>query len=241
MDGNRRWAKERGLPSYEGHRAGTDAVKRTIEFAVNAKIEVLTLFALSIENHEFRPSDEVQFLLSLLLESLRDNTIALHEKNIRVRLIGDRSQFGESLLEQIRITEKTTQVNTGMTLVLATNYSGRWDIIQATRAIARKVNNQQIRVLDINEQQLSEHMCLSDLPEPDLFIRTSGELRISNFMLWQLSYTELFFPKEFWPDFDPTVFQRALEAYAQRERRFGLTNDQIRKDVINTDSRIDDF
>ena len=227
MDGNGRWAKQRGLPRFEGHRAGTDSVRRAIEFAVEHHIEVLTLFALSVENHECRPLKEVQFLLSLLLESLQNNTQELHEKNVRVRIIGDRSQFNDALVQQIQKTEALTTSNSGLTLILAINYSGRWDIVQAAQRLAKAVVEGQVKAEAIDETQLSAYLSLSNLPDPDLLIRTSGELRVSNFMLWQLAYTELFFPKEYWPDFDTTTFQRALDAFAERERRFGGTSEPV--------------
>jgi len=227
MDGNGRWAKQRGLPRFEGHRVGTDSVRSAIEFAIEHQLEVLTLFALSVENHECRPLEEVQFLLSLLLESLRNNTNELHDNKVRIRVIGDRSQFDEDLLQQIDETESLTKDNSGLTLVLAINYSGRWDIVQATQRLVADVVAGRVRSEAIQERQFASYLSLSDLPEPDLFIRTSGELRISNFMLWQFAYTELFFPEEYWPDFDARVFQRALDTYAQRQRRFGRTSEQV--------------
>lgn len=227
MDGNGRWARQQGLPRYEGHRAGTESVRRAIEFAVENNIEVLTLFALSVENHECRPPDEVQFLLSLLLESLQNNTSELNEKNVRIRVIGDRSHFNDTLIQQIQQSESVTKNNSGLTLVLAINYSGRWDIVQAAKRLSQDVAAERIKESDIDENLYGSYLCLADLPEPDLFIRTSGELRISNFMLWQFAYTELFFPKEYWPEFDAAVFQRALDVYAHRERRFGYTSEQM--------------
>ena len=226
MDGNGRWAKQRGWPRYEGHRAGADAVRRAIEFAVEHDIEVLTLFALSVENHECRPQEEVQFLLSLLLESLQKNTQELHEKNVRIRVMGDRSQFNDVLTQQILETERLTYANSGLTLVLAINYGGRWDIVQASRRLAQSVTNGAVKVADIDEAQFASYLSLANLSEPDLLIRTSDELRLSNFMLWQLAYTELFFTEEYWPDFDAVIFQRALDAFAQRERRFGYASQQ---------------
>lgn len=227
MDGNGRWARKQGLPRYEGHRAGTDSVQQAIEFSVEHKFEVLTLFALSVENHEQRPLEEVQFLLALLLESLQSNTDELNQKNVRIRVIGDRSKFENELIDQIEKTEVITKNNTGLTLVLAINYSGRWDIVQAAKRFANDVAAGIVKVEDVGESQFAPYLCVSDLPEPDLFIRTSGELRISNFMLWQFAYTELFFPEEYWPEFDAAAFQRALDAFAQRERRFGLTSKQV--------------
>jgi undecaprenyl diphosphate synthase len=227
MDGNGRWAEQRDLPRYEGHQAGAESVKKAIEFAVEHKIEVLSLFALSIENYAGRPPEEVEFLLSLLLESLRQNTSVLHSNKVRIRIIGNRSQLNDALVQQIETAEKVTQDNVGLTLVIAINYSGRWDILQATQRVARDVCQDKLNVDAIDDEYLSGYLSLSDLPEPDLLIRTSGELRISNFMLWQFAYTELFFADEYWPDFDAAVFQRAIDVYAQRSRRFGQTSEQL--------------
>lgn len=221
MDGNGRWAEERGLPRYEGHRAGSESVRRAIEFAVDHGIEVLTLFALSVENRECRPPEEVQFLLSLFLESLRNNADELNKKKVCVRIIGDRSCFNQDLLDQIDYTESLTKENEGLTLVLAINYSGRWDILQATKAVSKAVAAGELSDETLSEREFASYLSLSDLPEPDLLIRTSGELRISNFMLWQFAYTELFFPSEYWPDFDAALFQKAMDAFSKRQRRFG--------------------
>ena len=226
MDGNGRWAKRKRLPRVAGHRAGAKAVRRAIEFSVEQGIEVLTLFALSIENRNSRPASEVQLLMSLFLESLENNTKELREKNICVRIVGDRSDLSDKLLRQIHETEDETKNNNGLTLAIAINYSGRWDILQATQRIATAVSEKKIAADAITEAIFQEYLCLSDLPEPDLLIRTSGEQRISNFMLWQFAYTEMFFPEVYWPDFNATVYQEALDIYASRERRFGLTGEQ---------------
>lgn len=220
MDGNGRWAKQRHLPRVAGHREGAKAVRRAVEYASQHDVDVLTLFALSVENYHHRPKSEVKLLLSLLRESLQENTESLHEHGIRIRVIGDRSVFEPSLLTQIEASEALTVENTGMTLVIALNYSGRWDITQA----AQKLLNNNTAV---TESALQENLCLADLSEPDLLIRTSGEERISNFLLWQLAYSELFFTEQYWPDFDDTLFAQALESYAKRQRRFGLTEDQL--------------
>jgi len=227
MDGNGRWAKRRKLPRVAGHRAGRKSVRRVIEFAVEHGIEVLTLFALSIENRNARPASEIQLLMSLFLDSLEKNTGELHEKNVRVRIIGERSDFSDKLRRQINKTEETTKNNTGLTLVIAINYSGRWDIVQAAKRAAADIFENKRTPSDITESVFQKYLCLNDLPEPDLLIRTSGEQRISNFMLWQFAYTEMFFPDVHWPDFDAAVFQRALDVYASRERRFGLTSEQL--------------
>jgi len=227
MDGNGRWAKRKKLPRIAGHRAGAKSVRRAVEFCVEKEIEVLTLFALSVENRNSRPAGEVQFLMSLFLEALERNSDELHSNNVRVRIVGDRSTFSDKLLRQIDKSEQITKNNTGLNLVIAINYSGRWDIVQAAQRVAAMVSEQKLRPEEITESVFQQHLCLSDLPPPDLLIRTSGEQRISNFMLWQMAYTEMFFPDVYWPDFDAAVFQKALDLFASRERRFGLTSEQM--------------
>lgn len=227
MDGNGRWAKQRKLPRIAGHREGAKAVRRAIEFCVKNKIKALTLFALSIENCRLRPPNEVKFLLSLFLDSLIKNTEELHSNNVKIRVIGDKHPLEKKLLHQIDQSEKQTQHNSGLELVIAINYSGRWDIVQASRKITEAVQNQQLSIEDIDEKHFQRFLCLSDLPEPDLLIRTSGELRMSNFMLWQLAYTELFFSPIYWPDFDENIFSEAIATFQSRERRFGQVGEYI--------------
>ena len=227
MDGNGRWAKRRKLPRAAGHRAGAQAVRKVVEFCSRKGIDVLTLFALSVENCNHRPMSEVKFLMFLFLDSLKRNTEELHKNNIRIRIIGDRTQFDDKLLQQIQQSEKLTASNNGLTLVIAINYSGRWDIVQAACRLADKVQKQSIPLSDITNTTFQKYLCLEDLPEPELLIRTSGEQRISNFMLWQLAYTEMFFSDVYWPDFDEPVFEEALAFYQSRQRRFGLTTEQI--------------
>ncbi len=227
MDGNGRWARQRLLPRVAGHRAGAMAVRKAVEFAAEQNLKALTLFALSVENFNCRPAREVQLLLKLFLESLQNNLKELREKNIRLRVIGDRGPFDESLLNQIDYSEKSTSSNTGLQLVMAINYSGRWDITQAAQKLATQVAHQQLSVSDITAELFQQQLCLPDLPEPDLLIRTSGEQRISNFMLWQFAYTEMFFTDLYWPDFDAKAFQRALDFYYSKQRRFGRTSEQL--------------
>ncbi len=226
MDGNGRWAKRRGMPRVAGHRAGAKAVRKAIKFAATRNVEVLTLFALSVENKNKRPATEVSYLMSLFLESLQKNTTDLHKNNIKIKIVGDHADFNEKLLEQIKRTELLTQNNTGMTLNVAINYSGRWDIVQATQKIADTVARRGMDVNAINDTLMQQHLCFNDVPEPDLLIRTSGEQRISNFMLWQFAYTELYFTPVFWPDFNDKVFEEALAFFATRQRRFGLISEQ---------------
>lgn len=227
MDGNGRWAKRRGLPRVAGHKAGAKAVRIAIEYAARQKIEALTLFALSVENKNLRPVTEVSYLMKLFLESLQKNTKELHKNNIKIQIIGDRNQFESKLLKYIEEAEVLTASNTGLILTIAINYSGRWDIVQAAKQVAQQAMLDQVHVADIDEAMVQSQLCLADLPEPDLFIRTSGEKRISNFMLWQTAYTELYFTDVYWPDFNEAAFADALSAYQQRQRRFGLTGEQL--------------
>lgn len=224
MDGNGRWAKHKHWPRIAGHREGAKAVRRIIELCVKKKIEVLTLFALSVENHNSRPKAEVDFLMELFFESLKQNTDQLHQNNVRVCIIGNRGDFSESLIERIHHIETLTSKNTGLNLILAINYSGRWDIIQSARKIAEAVKDGQCNLVDIDEALFAKNLSLHNLPDPDLLIRTSGEQRISNFLLWNFAYTEMYFCKTFWPDFDESHFEEALAFYQTRQRRFGKTD-----------------
>lgn len=227
MDGNGRWAKRRMLPRAAGHRAGATAVQKSVEFCVKKNIKALTLFALSIENRAHRPLSEVQFLMSLFLESLERNTQKLHDNNVQIRVIGNYHQFDGKLLAQIRRSQELTAHNTGLVLTVAINYSGRWDITQAVRKVAIAAVECLVMPDNIDEAFFSQYLCLQDLPNPDLLIRTSGEQRISNFMLWQFAYTEMFFSEMYWPDFNEGEFEKALEFYYSRERRFGKTGEQV--------------
>ena len=226
MDGNGRWARQRGLPRVAGHRAGVEAVRRTVAECTKRGVEALTLFAFSSENWR-RPKTEVKLLMELFVSSLQQEIRRMHENNVRLRVIGDRSAFNEKLQRCIADAEATTRENTGLTLVIAANYGGRWDIAQAARALARRVASGALNPEAITSEALQAELCLRDLPEPDLFIRSGGEQRISNFLLWQLAYTELYFTECLWPDFDAQAFESALNAYVQRERRFGRTGEQI--------------
>lgn len=224
MDGNGRWARQRLMPRAMGHREGVKAVKRAIDFCVRQKIDVLSLFALSVENFQSRPEPEVQFLVSLFSEQIVKNLDEMHKNHIRIRVIGDIAVFSEAVQAQMQHMQSVTKSNTGLTLILAINYSGRWDIFQAVQQFAQYTITQNINPAETVEKEFSQFLSFADLPEPDLFIRTSGEQRISNFMLWQLAYTELFFTNVFWPSFDETVFQEAIEVFQKRERKFGKIN-----------------
>jgi len=226
MDGNGRWAKKLFLPRHAGHRAGVSSVRKTVEGCIAHGVEVLTLFAFSSENWR-RPAQEVSLLMELFIASLERETRKLHENGVRLRVIGDRSAFAPVLQEMIAEAESMTAANQKLNLVIAANYGGRWDITQATRQLAAEVERGAFSSADITPEHLEARLSLADLPEPDLFIRTGGEQRISNFLLWQLAYTELHFTPLLWPEFNEAAFEEALASFANRQRRFGRTGDQI--------------
>ncbi len=228
MDGNGRWARRRKLPRIAGHRAGGKIVRKIVESAASKKVQALTLFAFSTENRN-RPKSEVHYLMSLFLESLENNTKDLHENNIRLRIIGDHRDFDKKLLDHIDYSQRLTEKNTGLNLTIAINYSGRWDITRAATRLAEAVKTRKLEPEAIDIALLQSQLCLSDLPDPDLLIRTSAEQRISNFMLWQFAYTEMYFPEVYWPDFNEDEFEKALLFYETRQRRFGLTSEQVER------------
>jgi undecaprenyl diphosphate synthase len=223
MDGNGRWARKRFLPRVAGHKRGMDAVLELVKACVDHNIAYLTLFAFSSENWR-RPADEVSFLMSLFIQGLKREVAKLHENNIKLVLIGDRTRFNAELIDQIELSERLTANNTGLTLSIAANYGGRWDILQAVNKMHSAMPS---HVGEFDEEHLASHLAMHYAPEPDLFIRTGGEKRISNFMLWQLAYTELYFTDTLWPDFDESAFNLALASYQKRERRFGRTSEQV--------------
>jgi undecaprenyl diphosphate synthase len=226
MDGNGRWARSRMLPRYVGHREGVKTVRRIVEACIERNIAVLTLFAFSSENWR-RPSDEVSLILNLFVTTLKKEVAVLHGNGVRLRFIGDRAAFSGKLRELIDESEAITRDNTRMELVIAANYGGHWDITEAGRAIARRVAAGELQPDDITPQLMAEEISLADLPPPDLFIRTGGEQRISNFMLWQLAYTELYFTDVLWPAFGVADLDEAMLWYANRQRRFGRTGEQV--------------
>ncbi|WP_152207570.1 polyprenyl diphosphate synthase [Marinobacter changyiensis] len=226
MDGNNRWAKARRLAGVAGHKAGVNSVRAVVETCAREGVEVLTLFAFSSENWR-RPKEEVSALMRLFMFALEREVKKLHRNNIRLRIIGDRSAFSPTLQDRMAQAEELTRHNTLMTLVIAANYGGQWDITQATRQVAAKVQAGVLTPSDITDATLQAHLSISDLPMPDLMIRTAGEQRVSNFMLWHLAYTELYFSDIYWPDFREPQMLEALRAYAGRQRRFGQTDDQI--------------
>lgn len=220
MDGNRRWARRRMLPRVEGHRRGAEAVRATVRAAAEIGIEYLTLFAFSSENWS-RPQDEVSDLMGLLRVYLRRELADLHANGVRVRIIGEQSGLDEDIIALIRNAEETTRDNRRITLVIALNYGGQAEIARAARQLATKAARGEIDPASIDETSLEEHMYAPDVPAPELLIRTSGEQRISNFMLWQTAYSELVFDDVLWPDFDRAALERALAVFGERERRFG--------------------
>ncbi len=223
MDGNGRWARKRMLPRVAGHKRGLETVRKVVARCMEQGVRHLTLFAFSSENWR-RPADEVSFLMQLFMQALREEVKKLHKNNIRLRVIGDMSRFDAELVQTIREAEVLTAANEALTLSIAANYGGRWDIVNAMNAMLRA---QPEKRDNFSEEELARHLCLADLPEPDLYIRTGGEQRVSNFLLWQLAYTEFYFTDCLWPDFDEDAFAKAIESYRKRERRFGRTSEQL--------------
>ncbi len=223
MDGNGRWARNRFLPRVAGHKRGVETVRDLVKHCVALKVEFLTLFAFSSENWR-RPAEEVSFLMGLFMHALKREVVKLHKNNIKLVMIGDRSRFDAELVTQIEESEQLTANNTGLVLTIAANYGGRWDVLQA-------VNKMQLATPDLvglyQEEHLTPYLSMHYAPEPDLFIRTGGESRISNFLLWQLAYTELYFTDTLWPDFNQEALDLAIQSYQKRERRFGRTSEQL--------------
>ncbi len=225
MDGNGRWARKRFLPRIAGHKRGVETVRDVVKHCVKLNVRFLTLFAFSSENWR-RPPEEVSFLMGLFMDALEREVIKLHQNNIKLVMIGDRSQFDEKLVAKIEASENLTAGNTGLVLTIAANYGGRWDILHAVNKM--QTANPELSG-QFSEENLLPYLSMSYAPEPDLFIRTGGEMRISNFLLWQLAYTELYFTDTLWPDFDEHAFNLAIQSYAKRERRFGRTSEQLQK------------
>jgi undecaprenyl diphosphate synthase len=221
MDGNGRWAKKRFLPRVAGHRKGVEAVRETVKTCASRGVEFLTLFAFSSENWR-RPAEEVTFLMQLFLRALEQEVVKLHDNGIRFKVAGDMSAFDPPIVEAIRASEELTAKNTALTLSVAANYGGRWDILQAAERCRRADP-----AAPITEERLASFLSMAYAPEPDLFIRTGGEQRVSNFLLWQLAYTELYFTDTLWPDFGAAALEAAFASYRRRERRFGRTSEQL--------------
>ncbi|MCQ9326495.1 isoprenyl transferase [Neisseria dentiae] len=220
MDGNGRWAKKRFLPRVMGHKRGLDALENMVKRCAELGVQYLTVFAFSTENWR-RPEEEVSFLMGLFLQALQKQVQRLHENNMRVKVIGNRSRFSEPIQQGIAAAEALTAGNTGLTVTVAADYGGRWDILQAVNRLIEE------GAAEVTEEALAKHLMLSEAPEPDLFIRTGGETRISNFLLWQMAYAELYFTDTLWPDFDDAALDTAIRSFQTRERRFGRTSEQL--------------
>ena len=233
MDGNGRWANKRHLPRAAGHKAGVSATRQLVENCARNRIEALTIFAFSSENWN-RPEAEVSSLMALFISTISAEVKKLHKKNVRVRFIGERTRFSQKLQNSINKSELLTEANTGLQLNIAANYGGRWDIVEACKLLLRDITENNKDIAEINEATLSQYVALADLPEPDLFIRTGGEQRISNFLIWQTAYSELFFVDTLWPDFSDVELEAALSWYAGRQRRFGKTGQQMAEDAVVT-------
>ena len=226
MDGNGRWANKRHLPRAAGHKAGVNATRKIVENCAKKNIEALTIFAFSSENWN-RPQTEVSALMALFVSTIMSEVKKLHKKNVRVRFIGERTRFSEKLQNSINEAEALTKDNTGLQLNIAANYGGRWDVINACKLLVKQVQANNKTVEDIDEELFNSFMSLSDVPAPGLLIRTGGEQRISNFLIWQLAYSELYFVDTLWPDFSDEDLAAALSWFAGRQRRFGKTGQQI--------------
>lgn len=226
MDGNGRWAKQKGKIRTFGHKAGVESVRSSVGYARKSGIQSLTLFAFSSENWS-RPEDEVNVLMDLFKLVLGSEVKKLNKNNVRLKIIGDKSRFDDKLIKKIEQAEALTAENDALVLNIAANYGGRWDIVDAAKQLAQKVANNQIDIEQIDEQVFDQHTSLSDVPDLDLLIRTGGDHRISNFLLWQVAYAELYFTEILWPDFDEKAFQLAIDDFAERQRRFGLTGEQV--------------
>lgn len=229
MDGNGRWAKRHFMPRVMGHQRGVEALREVVKASRDLGVEYLTVFAFSSENWR-RPADEVSFLMSLFLKMLEREVTNLHTNNIRLKIIGDRSRFDSKLIQAMHDAEQLTFGNSGMTLTVAANYGGRWDMMHAVQAMLKEHPH---LAQGFCEEDLSPYLSMSDAPEPDLFIRTGGEQRISNFMIWQLAYTELYFTDVLWPAFGRKNLDAAIASYQKRERRFGRTSEQLQEKILS--------
>ena len=233
MDGNGRWAKQRFMPRVAGHQRGVEALREVVKSCRELGVEYLTVFAFSSENWR-RPAEEVSFLMSLFLKMLEREVENLHRNNIRLKIIGDRSRFNDKLRQTMQDAEQLTANNTALTLTIAANYGGRWDVMHAVQSMLRDHPH---LAQSFTEEDLHPHLSMSDAPEPDLFIRTGGEQRISNFMLWQLAYTELYFTDILWPAFGRKELEAAIASYQKRERRFGRTSEQLNGKQLQDEQR----
>ncbi len=226
MDGNGRWAKQKKQNRIYGHKAGAETAKIITEAAAEIGIKYLTLYAFSKENWN-RPQEEVYQLMNLLIEGVKNNLDTLNKQNIRVKIIGDEENLPENVKNAVQKTIESTKNNTGLTLIIALNYGGRWEIINAVKKISQKVKQGKLNIEDIDEREFKDNLTTKGIPDPDLLIRTSGEYRISNFLLWQVSYSEFYFSELMWPDFKKEALIEAIKEYQKRERRFGKISEQI--------------
>ena len=227
MDGNGRWAQQKGMPRVYGHKKGVDAVREAVKFSRKVGIKSLTLFAFSSENWK-RPEDEVSGLMELFMLVLTREVKTLHKNNVKLKIVGDLDGFSQSIQDKVVSAHELTKDNTGLTLNVAANYGGRWDIVQASKILAEKVKSNELNLDDITEELFDSFTSFSDQAPLDLMIRTGGEKRISNFLLWQAAYAELYFTPLYWPDFKEHTFAQAIESFAGTERRFGLTGEQVK-------------
>jgi len=227
MDGNGRWAKQNEKARIYGHHAGVEAVRKVVEACTEYGVQYLTLYAFSTENWN-RPEAEVNALMELLVRTIRKETPELSKNNVRIGMIGDGHSLPDACIKELEEAKKITENNTGLNLILALSYSGRWELTHAMRQIAAKVQTGMLHAEDIDENTISKHLNTVNIPDPEFLIRTSGEFRLSNFLLWQTAYTEYYFTETLWPDFDKNEFNKALLDYQKRERRFGKTTDQIK-------------
>ncbi len=226
MDGNGRWAQRHGMNRHAGHKEGVKSVRKVVERAARSNVKILTLFAFSSENWS-RPHKEVGLLMDLFLLALKQEIKRLQRNNVQLRIIGDRSKFSQELQASMAKAEEDTAVNTGLVLQIAANYGGRWDITQAVRELALQIQDGALKPDSITEETISSKLSFPGLPDPDLFIRTGGEQRLSNFLLWQSAYAELYFTNVLWPDFGDAEFDTALASFASRQRRFGMVSEQV--------------
>jgi undecaprenyl diphosphate synthase len=229
MDGNGRWAKERGMPRISGHSEGVERVRDTVRACAQLGVKYLTLYTFSTENWK-RPKDEVTFLMRLLLKALEDETDELQTNNVRIQTIGNLSALPREVQNELLESVEKTRNNTGLTLILALSYSGRWDITQAIQRLMRDVREGRISEQDVTDDLVGKYLSTAGIPDPDLLIRTSGEFRLSNFLLWQLAYTEIYISSRFWPGFRRDELYAAIADYQRRERRFGMVSEQVRKE-----------
>lgn len=232
MDGNGRWAKRRGMPRIAGHNEGVESVRDTVEACGQLGVKYLTLYAFSTENWK-RPEEEVSLLMRLLLRALKDETDRLHKNNVRIQAIGDIAKLPIEVQNELLDDIAKTKNNTGLTLILALSYSGRWDLTEAMKRIAADVQANKVSVEEISEQLIASHLSTGNIPDPDLLIRTSGEFRVSNFLLWQLAYSEMFITNKLWPSFRRDELYEAIRNYQKRERRFGMVSEQLKNDDSN--------